>query len=175
MKPPLPGATQPVRVAASSQPINAAGRPGATQPREAVTPPRGTATPPRGTATPPRGTATPPRGTATPPRGTAAQPRGVGTQPAETRRRRPSSAEEDPLTSAAFSLRPERSGRRPVVPPGPGRLSGPLRHRHLAVSVLDAFLRRPVFVGYPDHEHAAVRPELRKRKSCGPGGRTATA
>ena len=44
MKPPLPGATQPVRVAASSsQPMNAAGRPGATQPREAVTPPRGTA------------------------------------------------------------------------------------------------------------------------------------
>jgi len=86
MKPPFPGATQPVRVAASSsQPINAADRPGATLPREAVTPPRGTATPPRGTATPPRGTATP---------------------PTETRRRRPSSAEEDPLTSAAFSLRP---------------------------------------------------------------------
>jgi hypothetical protein len=99
MKPPLPGATQPVRVAASSHPINAAGRPGATQPREAVTPPRGTATPPRGIAAQPRGTATPPRGI-------AAQPRGVGTQPAETRRRRPSSAEEDPLTSAAFSLRP---------------------------------------------------------------------
>jgi hypothetical protein len=40
------------------------------------------------------------------------QPRGAATQPAqppqptETRRRRPSSAEEDPLTSAAFSLRP---------------------------------------------------------------------
>ena len=79
MKPPLPGATQPVRVAASSsQPMHAAGRPGATQPREAVTPPRGTAAPPRGTST----------------------------QPTETRRRRPSSAEEDPLTSAAFSLRP---------------------------------------------------------------------
>jgi hypothetical protein len=30
----------------------------------------------------------------------------AGTQPTETRRRRPSSAEEDPLTSAAFSLRP---------------------------------------------------------------------
>ena len=100
MKPPLPGATQPVRVAASSsQPMNAAGRPGTTQPREAVTPPRGTATPPRGTATPPREAATPPRGT-------PAQPRGAGTQPTETRRRRPSSAEEDPLTSAAFSLRP---------------------------------------------------------------------
>ncbi len=86
MKPPLPGATQPVRVAASSsQPMSAASRPGATQPREAVTPPRGTAAQPRGTA---------------------AQPRGAGTQPTETRRRRPSSAEEDPLTSAAFSLRP---------------------------------------------------------------------
>src|SRR5262249_53761250 len=47
-----------------------------------------------------------PREAATPPRGTAAQPRGAGTQPTETRRRRPSSAEEDPLTSAAFSLRP---------------------------------------------------------------------
>ena len=93
MKPPLPGATQPVRVAASSsQPMNAVGRPGATQPREAVTPPRGTATPPREAVTPPRGTAD--------------QPRGTGTQPTETRRRRPSSAEEDPLTSAAFSLRP---------------------------------------------------------------------
>jgi hypothetical protein len=79
MKPPLPGATQPVRVAASSsQPMNATSRPGTTQPREA----------------------------ATPPRGTPAQPRGAGNQPTETRRRRPSSAEEDPLTSAAFSLRP---------------------------------------------------------------------
>ena len=79
MKPPLPGATQPVRVAASSsQPMDATSRPGTTQPREAVTPPRGT----------------------------PAQPRGAGTQPTETRRRRPSSAEEDPLTSAAFSLRP---------------------------------------------------------------------
>ena len=93
MKPPLPGATQPVRVAASSsQPMNAPGRPGATQPREAVTPPRGTAIAPREAVTPPRGT--------------AAQPRGAGIQPTETRRRRPSSAEEDPLTSAAFSLRP---------------------------------------------------------------------
>ena len=79
MKPPLPGATQPARVATSnSQPMNATSRPGTTQPREAVTPPRGT----------------------------AAQPRGAGTQPTETRRRRPSNAEEDPLTSAAFSLRP---------------------------------------------------------------------
>ena len=86
MKPPLPGATQPVRVAA--------------------TPPRGTAAQPRETVTPPRGTATPPREAVTPPRGTADEPRATGTQPTETRRRRPSSAEEDPLTSAAFSLRP---------------------------------------------------------------------
>jgi hypothetical protein len=86
MKPPLPGATQPVRAAA--------------------TPPRGTAAQPREAVTPPRGTAAQPREAATPPRGTAAQPRGTGTQPVETRRRRPSSAEEDPLTSAAFSLRP---------------------------------------------------------------------
>ena len=38
------------------------------------------------------------------PRGAATQP-AQPAQPAETRRRRPSSAEEDPLTSAAFSLR----------------------------------------------------------------------
>ena len=72
MKSQLPGATQPVRVAAStsqpmttSQPMSVVGRPG-----------------------------------------TGGQPREAGTQPAETRRRRPSSAEEDPLTSSAFSLRP---------------------------------------------------------------------
>jgi hypothetical protein len=39
------------------------------------------------------------------PRSAASQPRGAAIQPAEPRRRRPSSAEEDPLTSAAFSLR----------------------------------------------------------------------
>ena len=60
MKSQLPGATQPVRVAAST-----------SQPRASTS-----------------------------------QPRGGATQPNETRRRRPSSAEEDPLTSAAFSLRP---------------------------------------------------------------------
>jgi len=37
-------------------------------------------------------------------------------------------------------------------------------------TVLDALLRRPVFVGYPDHEHAAVRPELRKRSPAAPAG-----
>src|SRR5690242_15734395 len=86
MKPPLPGATQPVRAAA--------------------TPPRGTPAQPREAVTPPRGTAAQPREAVTPARGTPAQPREAGTQPTETRRRRPSSAEEDPLTSAAFSLRP---------------------------------------------------------------------
>jgi hypothetical protein len=107
MKPPLPGATQPVRVAASSsQPMDATSRPGTTQPREAVTAPRGAAAQPREAVTAPRGTAAQPREAVTPPRGTPAQPRGAGTQPTETRRRRPSSAEEDPLTSAAFSLRP---------------------------------------------------------------------
>jgi hypothetical protein len=86
MKPPLPAATQPVRVAAGGgQPMSAASQPATasrpgpgSQSREAVTPPHGT----------------------------AAQPRAASTQPAEARRRRPSSAEEDPLTSAAFSLRP---------------------------------------------------------------------
>src|SRR4029077_9482560 len=86
MKPPLPAPTQPVRAAA--------------------TPPRGIAAQPREAATPPRGTAAQPREAATPPRGTAAQPRGAGTQPTETRRRRPISTEEDPRTSAPFSLRP---------------------------------------------------------------------
>jgi hypothetical protein len=108
MKPP-PGATQPVRVAASSsQPMSAAGRPGAgSQPREVATPPYGTAAQPREAVTPPRGTATPPRGTAAQPREAITPPRGTATPPAGTRRRRPSSAEEDPLTSAAFSLRPK--------------------------------------------------------------------
>jgi hypothetical protein len=45
-------------------------------------------------------------GATQPVRATATQPRAASTQPTETRRRRPSSAEEDPLTSAAFSLRP---------------------------------------------------------------------
>src|SRR6476661_7991679 len=79
----------------------------ATQPVQGMKPPLPGATQPaRAAATPPRGTAAQPREAVTPPRGTAAQPRGAGTQPTETRRRRPSSAEEDPLTSAAFSLRP---------------------------------------------------------------------
>jgi hypothetical protein len=90
MKPPLPGATRPVRAAASSsQPMSTASQPMSTASQA-------------GTRGQPREAATPPRG--------------IATQPAETRRRRPS-AEEDPLTSAAFSLRPSgpvdgRSSRR---------------------------------------------------------------
>jgi len=88
MKSQLTGATQPVRVAASSSP------------------PRAAAPAPRDTAPAPRDTAPAPRDTAPAPREATATPRGPATQPTETRRRRPSSAEEDPLTSAAFSLRP---------------------------------------------------------------------
>jgi len=108
MKLPLPGATQPVRATpSSSQPMSAASQPGAgSRPRESVTPPRGVASQPRESVTPPRGVASQPRESATPPRGVTSQPRESATQPAETRRRRPSSAEEDPLTSSAFSLRP---------------------------------------------------------------------
>ena len=95
MKPPPAGATQPVRAAAST-----------SQPKSTAAAPRETATPPRGTAAAPRGAATPPRGTAAAPRETASGPRESAAQPTETRRRRPSSTEEDPLTSAAFSLRP---------------------------------------------------------------------
>jgi hypothetical protein len=84
----------------------------ATQPVQSMKPPvPGATRPVRAAASSyqPREAATPPRGTATPP-GVSA------TQPAETRRRRPS-VEEDPLTSAAFSLRPSgpvdgRSSRR---------------------------------------------------------------
>jgi len=87
------GATQPVRVAASSSPPRAAAAPA---PRKATPAPRDTAPAPRDAAPVPRET----RETA------ASAPRGAASQPTETRRRRPSSAEEDPLTSAAFSLRP---------------------------------------------------------------------
>ena len=164
MKPPLPGATQPVRVAASSgQPMDATGRPGTTQPREAVTPPRWDRHPAAG------GCNSAPRDPCPAARGRHPAHRDAPTA-AERRRGRP--ADQHGLLAAA-----ERSGRRRVVPPGPERFSGPLRHRHLVVSALGAFLRRPVFASYPDHERAAVRPELRlrKRESGGPGRRTAAA
>jgi hypothetical protein len=81
MKSQPPGATQPVQ-SMKSQP------PGATQPVRVAA------------------SSSPPRETAPAPRDPAPAPRRAATQPTETRRRRPSSAEEDPLTSAAFSLRP---------------------------------------------------------------------
>src|SRR2546423_5568252 len=59
-----------------------------------------------GAAQPARAAATQPRGAAAQPRAASPQPHAAAAQPTETRRRRPSSAEEDPLTSAAFSLRP---------------------------------------------------------------------
>jgi hypothetical protein len=77
-----------------------------TAERTAIQPSYAATQPVQGMKPPLPGATQPVRAAATPPRGTAAQPRGAGTQPTETRRRRPSSAEEDPLTSAAFSLRP---------------------------------------------------------------------
>ncbi len=90
------------------QPAYAATQPAysATQPVQSMKPPLPRATQPRAAAAPPRAAAAPPRAAAAPPRAAAAPPRAAAAQPTETRRRRPSSAEEDPLTSAAFSLRP---------------------------------------------------------------------
>jgi hypothetical protein len=93
MKPPLPGGTQPVRAAAA-------------QPRAAAAQPRPAAAQPRPAAAQPRPAAAQPRPASTQTGAASAQPRAAAAQPTETRRRRPSSAEEDPLTSAAFSLRP---------------------------------------------------------------------
>jgi hypothetical protein len=73
------------------------------------------------------------------PMSTASAPSGPATQPTETRRRRPSSAEEDPLTSAAFALRP--SG------PVDGRSS--LRARHTSTDRNDTSSPRP----YPTPSH----------------------
>jgi hypothetical protein len=81
MTPPVPGAPQPYQNPAQ------AGRP--APPAKAATPPPGATQPARAAGTGPVGQ----------PRGTSA-PAGEG-----GRRRRPSSAEDDPLTSAAFSLR----------------------------------------------------------------------
>ena len=76
MKPPLAGVTQPARTTART--AASTSQPMTTsQPMNVVSRP-----------------------------GAGAQPREAATQPTETRRRRPSSAEEDPLTSSAFSLRP---------------------------------------------------------------------
>ena len=78
----------------------------ATQPVQSMKPPSSGATQPARAAA-----------STSQPMSTASAPRESATQPTETRRRRPSSAEEDPLTSAAFSLRPSgpvdgRSSRR---------------------------------------------------------------
>ncbi len=80
----------------------------ATQPVQSMTQPVQSMTQPVQSMTSQRPDATrpvrAPAGTSQP-MSAASQPRGAATQPAEPRRRRPSSAEEDPLTSAAFSLR----------------------------------------------------------------------
>ena len=79
----------------------------ATQPAYSATQPVQSMKPPLPGATQPvRAAAAQPRAAAAQPRAASTQPRAAAAQPTETRRRRPSSAEEDPLTSAAFSLRP---------------------------------------------------------------------
>jgi hypothetical protein len=91
------------------QPAYAAPQPAysATQPVQSMKPPLPGATQPvRAAAAPPRAASTPPRTAAAPPRAASTPPHAAAAQPTETRRKRPSSAEEDPLTSAAFSLRP---------------------------------------------------------------------
>jgi hypothetical protein len=87
---------------AATQPVYSAAQPAhsATQPVQSMKPPL-----PGGTQSV-RAAAAQPRAASTQARAAAAQPRAAAAQPTETRRRRPSSAEEDPLTSAAFSLRP---------------------------------------------------------------------
>jgi hypothetical protein len=80
MPPPVPGVPQPVQNAPQA-------------PKPAKSP----------KTAPPPGATQPVRAAGT---GPAGQPRGVSAQPSEGgRRRRPASAEDDPLTSAAFSLR----------------------------------------------------------------------
>jgi hypothetical protein len=87
---------------AATQPAYSAAQPAhsATQPVQSMKPPL------PGATQPVRAAAAQPRAASTQPRAAAAQPRVAAAQPTETHRRRPSSAEEDPLTSAAFSLRP---------------------------------------------------------------------
>jgi hypothetical protein len=96
---PPPGATQPVRAASSTGPSSTG--PSSTGPSS--TGPSSTG--PSSTGLSGTGSAgTGPAGTGS--SGTAGQPRGASAPPAETgRRRRPSGPDEDPLTSASFSLR----------------------------------------------------------------------
>jgi hypothetical protein len=90
MKPPVPGAPQPFQNPAQ-----------ATKPTQPVKPAKPVQ--PARSAAPHPGTTPPARAAGT---GPAAQPRGGSAQPGEGgRRRRPSSADDDPLTSSAFSLR----------------------------------------------------------------------
>src|SRR5690242_2792979 len=107
-------ATQPVKsMTPPSAPAAPKPFPGATQPVKSTTPPPGTTQPARAaSSTGPSGTGPAVAGPAGPgpsgtgPSGTASQPRGASAPAAETgRRRRPSSPDEDPLTSASFSLR----------------------------------------------------------------------
>jgi hypothetical protein len=96
-------ATQPVKTAAAgSQPASAAGTPVSAPGRLVSAPGRPVSVPGRPVSAPSRPVSAPGRLVSAP-----ARPTGAPAQPAETRgRRRASSAEEDPLTSAAFSLRP---------------------------------------------------------------------
>src|SRR6516164_4116117 len=105
----------------------------AIQPAYAATQPVQNMKPPLGGATQPARVAN-----GSQPLSTAAAPRGGATQPAETRRRRPSSTEEDPLTSAAFAQRP--SG------PVDGRSS--LRARDTSSSTTQAVATPPYGQGY---------------------------
>jgi hypothetical protein len=90
MTPPGPGAPQPFQNAGQAvKPVQPSPAAKPAQPAKPATPPPGAPQPVR------------PAGS-----GPASQPRGASAQPAEGgRRRRPSSADDDPLTSAAFSLR----------------------------------------------------------------------
>src|SRR5690349_10223383 len=111
---PAYAATQPVK---SMTPPAAPAAPkpfaGAPRPVKSTTPPPGATQPARAASSAgPSGTgatgagATGTGATGTGPSGTAGQPRGDSAPPTETgRRRRPSSPDEDPLTSASFSLR----------------------------------------------------------------------
>jgi hypothetical protein len=94
---------------------------------------------------------------------------GTGGQQAETRRRRPSSAEEDPLTSAAFSLRP--SG------PVDGRSS--LRARNTSADRYDTqTMATPPYgqdYGYGKPDPAAQAGEPRRHNGTGSHARPDSA
>lgn len=96
---PAYAATQPVKsMTPPPSPATPQPFPGAPQPASGITPPPGATQPVRAAS------GTGPVGTGL--SGTAGQPRGASVPPGETgRRRRPSSGDEDPLTSASFSLR----------------------------------------------------------------------